>query len=62
MLPSQVGAIDLTRPGNKGIASREREAPADPLSSPAGPVVLASVGLDVRCNGGTSSIRSAERS
>ena len=27
MLPSQVGAIDLTRPGNKGIASREREAP-----------------------------------
>lgn len=28
MLPSQVGAIDLTRPGNKGIASRERELPA----------------------------------
>lgn len=27
MLPSQVGAIDLTRPRNKGIASREREAP-----------------------------------
>ena len=27
MLPSQVGAIDLTRPGNKGIASREREVP-----------------------------------
>lgn len=26
MLPSQVGAIDLTRPGNKGNASREREA------------------------------------
>jgi hypothetical protein len=30
MLPSQVGAIDLTRPGNKGIASREREVPATP--------------------------------
>ncbi len=28
MLPSQVGAIDLTRPGNKGIALRERELPA----------------------------------
>src|SRR5437773_9078035 len=28
MLPSQVGAIDLTRPGNKGIRSREREVPA----------------------------------
>jgi len=27
MLPSQVGAIDLTRRGNKGIVSREREAP-----------------------------------
>jgi len=27
MLPSQVGAIDLTRSGNKGIASREREVP-----------------------------------
>ena len=27
MLPSQVGAIDLTRPGNKGIVAREREAP-----------------------------------
>jgi hypothetical protein len=27
MLPSQVGAIDLTRPGNKGIASREPEVP-----------------------------------
>jgi len=28
MLPSQVGAIDLTRPANKCIASREREVPA----------------------------------
>jgi hypothetical protein len=27
MLPSQVGAIDLIRPGNKGIASRERVVP-----------------------------------
>jgi hypothetical protein len=27
MLPSQVGAIDLTRPGNKGIASMERVVP-----------------------------------
>jgi hypothetical protein len=30
MLPSQVGAIDLTRPGNKGIASREREVLVTP--------------------------------
>ena len=30
MLPSQVGAIDLTRPGNKAIASREREVPVIP--------------------------------
>ena len=28
MLPSQVGAIDLTRPGNKGIALRERDVQA----------------------------------
>jgi len=28
MLPSQVGAIDLTRPGNKGIALRERDVAA----------------------------------
>ena len=30
MLPSQVGAIDLTRPGNKGIASREGEVLVTP--------------------------------
>ena len=33
MLPSQVGAIDLTRPGNKGIASREREVHGPALIS-----------------------------
>jgi len=28
MLPSQVGAINLNRPGNRGIAGRNREVPA----------------------------------
>src|SRR5437763_5281560 len=28
MLPSQVGAIDLTRPGNKGVALRKRDVAA----------------------------------